>query len=325
MNKRGNIIYLFLLIIVATVATGALYFYYKQKSFGTISPTTEVPQTPTPALSESLNWKTYRNDEYGFEIKHPETWQQRGPVTINDPILVYIHSDSNLEEANPYIYISIAETLPKTGLEEIRVTDKTAFVSDKTPSRLGSLTYYFKNQRGNLSISYTPYDKEKPYPEQEKYLETFSQILSTLRFIDEGSTEISPTPTPPAGWKLQEFTGLNVKLFAPNDWETKLDSFPDDSSSLISMRKNIWDYYPVTLDVRKNWDNTGNAKDEPANYTITEDIEAYREDPPKKEELTLERYQTNVYFEHEDIVYIFPASTIGKKTRLKPATTFSSI
>jgi len=33
----------------------------------------EVPPEGT-AEDETLNWKTYRNEEYGFEIKHPEDW-----------------------------------------------------------------------------------------------------------------------------------------------------------------------------------------------------------------------------------------------------------
>jgi hypothetical protein len=38
----------------------------------------EVPISPSKVEDETTNWKTYRNEEYGFEIKYPEDWITTG-------------------------------------------------------------------------------------------------------------------------------------------------------------------------------------------------------------------------------------------------------
>lgn len=62
-------IWLPLIIVVLAIAGLAIYFNWpKEKQF----PEIVVPQSETPEIPE--DWKTYRNEEYGFEFRYPEDW-----------------------------------------------------------------------------------------------------------------------------------------------------------------------------------------------------------------------------------------------------------
>ncbi|MCA9373513.1 hypothetical protein KC921_05490, partial [Candidatus Woesebacteria bacterium] len=54
-----------------------------------------------------------------------------------------------------------------------------------------------------------------------------------------------------------------------------------------------------------NWDNTGNAQYLAKNISLKNGVMASKVDPPKLDETTLDRYQTNYYFEANQRVYVF--------------------
>jgi len=74
LKQKGNINTALLVLLVIVVAGAVGYFIWAQKS-----PTTPTGQQPTvqqPAIQlssvkdETANWKTYRNEKYGFEFKY---------------------------------------------------------------------------------------------------------------------------------------------------------------------------------------------------------------------------------------------------------------
>ena len=84
MPKKILFITLLIVILTASLATAALYIKNKatqSQKESTISPFVEpkaiAPGTTPTELSEidTSNWKIYRNEEYGFEIKYPESWR----------------------------------------------------------------------------------------------------------------------------------------------------------------------------------------------------------------------------------------------------------
>ena len=64
-----------LLIIILAVLIGGGYWAWKNQTITPPSVLSEVEETPTPSLgidSEGVDgWKTYQNEEYGFEFQHP--------------------------------------------------------------------------------------------------------------------------------------------------------------------------------------------------------------------------------------------------------------
>ncbi len=70
-------------LIVAGIVAGYQYIWLPRQQ--ELSPqklplaeekVTSTPQTPTPIpKDETADWKTYKNEEYGFEVKYPKDWE----------------------------------------------------------------------------------------------------------------------------------------------------------------------------------------------------------------------------------------------------------
>jgi len=86
-----------LIIIGLLVIAGGIYYSISQKPLQTISQKPPQPEQsilptqspfsgeqPQSSLSEVANWKTYRNEKYGFEFKYPKEWNLVG-CTVGDP------------------------------------------------------------------------------------------------------------------------------------------------------------------------------------------------------------------------------------------------
>lgn len=77
------------------------------------------PDGCAPAVDTST-WKTYRNEKYGFEIKHPETWPVRALSGTGPYILIIgcIVSPNKEPIASLTIAIQINQNPKKLSLEE---------------------------------------------------------------------------------------------------------------------------------------------------------------------------------------------------------------
>lgn len=58
-----------LVLVIITVALGG-YFVFSKKSAAPAE--TSIQQVPQEV--DASDWKTYRNEEFGFEAKYPNTW-----------------------------------------------------------------------------------------------------------------------------------------------------------------------------------------------------------------------------------------------------------
>jgi len=132
-------------------------------------------------VSDISNWKTYRNEKYGFEVKYPLYWevsfpdfqdihQRFGSIGNELPSvdLRIVKSSEITEQANSWIVNPTA-----TGKRIIDGTDATEVINDSYKQFPDSLVYFTKDSRGFIFLVYVDADPVS---------QIFYKMLSTFKF-----------------------------------------------------------------------------------------------------------------------------------------------
>jgi len=171
-----------LIIAAVIIAGGVLIWQY-------------WPRTAGQEQDETTDWQTYRNEEYNYEVKYPSDWvfeytpvvQEKkpysvvwfGPSTSFLPVSIFtdfdvfgLINDLSLSDA---VKLMIGDV---SLIENYLEVDNVSAIEVREPGIEESTSVFFQNQDGLLfRISLTPADYE--------HSDTFNQILSTFRFLEE--------------------------------------------------------------------------------------------------------------------------------------------
>ena len=83
-----------ILIVLASIFVGVIYFLFKNKSSNQTAPTV----SPSASPDTYSGWKTYRNKVYGFTIRYPKEWFLK---EYGDWAADFLAADPNVQEATP--------------------------------------------------------------------------------------------------------------------------------------------------------------------------------------------------------------------------------
>ncbi len=213
-SKKWITIEVILLLIVIVLATSYSFYRnaYKPKSPPLpATPTPKLTQTPTPDLT--TNWKTYRNEKYGYQIKYPESLIPK-QITDNDTYLEFVTFAKENGERDFLYSIYIRET----SLErEVNI-----FRSQIEGHILVNLIRNENTQINGYPATLLEYQAQDPQTgpnntyiivNNGKYSFVISivsdkadQILSTFKFLPDTS-----------GWKTYSNEELGISFKYPNN------------------------------------------------------------------------------------------------------------
>ena len=224
-GKRSWVKWFLVYLIIAAVIYAGVYYLLQSKQnpkpYSTTVPTPTIISQPTPTPDPTANWKTYTDKNKTFTFKYPSNWEE---PTVN---LQSTHTDYSFSSANLFIKVGFSynQNLGRalTYQEEIANEEKFA-LSTKNITVSGIQTKKYIEKFGvvhNDDIVIlkgkdlnTIYKISMPFYRADDE-NTFDQILSTFKFLDQKQTDET------ANWKTYTNTKLKFTFRYPQEWIIK--------------------------------------------------------------------------------------------------------
>lgn len=193
------------IVLILVILVGGFTWWQYGETWREASdlPEVELPEKEE-MKDETTDWKTYRNEDYGFEIKYPEDWNC-GTSAIGDTVItsnftgtsinfrIFDESITSLKkfaELDESIYLnSFLESIEisEAELNGIAAIKKTAFhETSKENVKESVVVYCLENGKRKFALYWRDANAEwlGLVDEYEKDREIRNQIISTFKFLD---------------------------------------------------------------------------------------------------------------------------------------------
>jgi len=197
MKTQKGISTFFAILVVGIIAIMGFAVFYSYQYIWVPEEETTISQTKT-LEDETANWKVYRNEEGGYEVKYPSNfvtsitncyqYKTGEEVAMKDKMAVKIQDD----EEGIYVLIcsflvNYKEISKSDGAGPILIDNHKSLI-DKFVIRGGGRAYYYIERNDNSSVfidSFWAYPKDTYDDNALKPKEEIvDKIISTFRFIE---------------------------------------------------------------------------------------------------------------------------------------------
>jgi len=226
---------------------------------GRTGPNCEFTTCPTPTPDETADWKTYRNEEYGFEIKYPQDWELGDSSFINPSCdfnrLAGVGCVINFSVKQNAGLIPIDKWIDDNLYSLYFPTNKESFIVDGIEGRKADVTLVH-TLRG-VTVVFMKGRLVYQFLTGEEASSALYQMLSTFRFIESGDKKLLVYLTDKKyDGNLGGRSGADAKCISPAELNCESGTVHslitvDKNDSIINMAKN----YNLNTDIPIYWYN----------------------------------------------------------------------
>ena len=182
--------------LIALLAIGGAFWMMQKRQMALNQRVATDPVVETAVQTEAENptdtsdWKTYRNEEYGFEVKYPKSWNEPRPFElIGGNMRTYISDVDRFEGCCKGVRIEIKQDLPRNVYANKLSNLLDGDLLGDTKRSIGGIevreilydTHYGENER----VSFIPASANTVELGRARNDSRAEQIVSTFRFINE--------------------------------------------------------------------------------------------------------------------------------------------
>ena len=152
-------------------------------------------------IKETADWKTYRDEEYGFEVKYPGNYEYNaGPLPD-----IFLFGTMGAPQYDINVWVRSSSQLDKFYENKTEICTED-FLSDKKAYKCEGDKYIYIEAESNGKFYFLSVKGDKL---SEKF-EVFNQMLSTFKFLEQEPTT--------ANWKTYRNDIYNYELKYPASW-----------------------------------------------------------------------------------------------------------
>jgi len=194
MSKKQFTITISIVVVILAAVGGAVWYAQSYKQSQNPPVAENEPEQTASSTTEDIDtsdWLTYRNEEYGFEVRYPETW-----VLQNTQSGIYIKYQKEWEFGMEEGFSAFGVSVIKENLQEFIESYKSDFLNEKPLTRIINKEVYIlanipatkltsNNAEGiNGNFIFAVYNGKNYLITFDENEERHKEIISTFKFIE---------------------------------------------------------------------------------------------------------------------------------------------